>query len=566
MKVRFLILFLVTLSVACSSDRNVADLVIRNGTVYTVDSLQPAAEAIAVKGDRIVFVGSNADVEKWIGDSTEVIDVEGKAVTPGFIESHGHFLGVGYNVMNLDLSSAKSYDEIVSRVAEAVAKAQPGEWIVGRGWHQDKWVEKPSQMVEGFQTHHALSAVSPDNPVYLSHASGHAAMANAKAMEIAGVNQLTADNLGPRDHAGGEIIRDKNGNPTGIFNENAMGLVGRHVPPRTPARDSVALKLAEEACLRYGITTFQDAGARQSAIDIYERFRERNDLQIRLYVMVAGQQLARKWFAKGPRLDPEHFLTIRSIKLSCDGALGARGAWLLEPYTDRPGFYGMETTPMDTVFAIARDALRHGFQVCTHAIGDRANREVLDRYERAFNLEPALAKDHRFRVEHAQHLHPTDIPRFASLGVIASMQGIHMASDRPWAIDRLGEKRIVEGAYVWQSLLKTGAKIANGTDAPVEPVNPIPSFYASITRQTLEGTPEGGYEPHERMTREQALRSYTLDAAYAAFMDSVTGSIAEGKLADFIVHSKDIMKVDPAEILNADVELTVVGGKIRYRK
>lgn len=566
MKVRFLILFLVTLSVACSSDRNVADLVIRNGTVYTVDSLQPAAEAIAVKGDRIVFVGSNADVEKWIGDSTEVIDVEGKAVTPGFIESHGHFLGVGYNVMNLDLSSAKSYDEIVSRVAEAVAKAQPGEWIVGRGWHQDKWVEKPSQMVEGFQTHHALSAVSPDNPVYLSHASGHAAMANAKAMEIAGVNQLTADNLGPRDHAGGEIIRDKNGNPTGIFNENAMGLVGRHVPPRTPARDSVALKLAEEACLRYGITTFQDAGARQSAIDIYERFRERNDLQIRLYVMVAGQQLARKWFAKGPRLDPEHFLTIRSIKLSCDGALGARGAWLLEPYTDRPGFYGMETTAMDTVFAIARDALRHGFQVCTHAIGDRANREVLDRYERAFNLEPALAKDHRFRVEHAQHLHPTDIPRFASLGVIASMQGIHMASDRPWAIDRLGEKRIVEGAYVWQSLLKTGAKIANGTDAPVEPVNPIPSFYASITRQTLEGTPEGGYEPHERMTREQALRSYTLDAAYAAFMDSVTGSIAEGKLADFIVHSKDIMKVDPAEILNADVELTVVGGKIRYRK
>ncbi len=566
MKVRFLILFLVTLSVACSSDRNVADLVIRNGTVYTVDSLQPAAEAIAVKGDRIVFVGSNADVEKWIGDSTEVIDVEGKAVTPGFIESHGHFLGVGYNVMNLDLSSAKSYDEIVSRVAEAVAKAQPGEWIVGRGWHQDKWVEKPSQMVEGFQTHHALSAVSPDNPVYLSHASGHAAMANAKAMEIAGVNQLTADNLGPRDHAGGEIIRDKNGNPTGIFNENAMGLVGRHVPPRTPARDSVALKLAEEACLRYGITTFQDAGARQSAIDIYERFRERNDLQIRLYVMVAGQQLARKWFAKGPRLDPEHFLTIRSIKLSCDGALGARGAWLLEPYTDRPGFYGMETTAMDTVFAIARDALRHGFQVCTHAIGDRANREVLDRYERAFNLEPALAKDHRFRVEHAQHLHPTDIPRFASLGVIASMQGIHMASDRPWAIDRLGEKRIVEGAYVWQSLLKTGAKIANGTDAPVEPVNPIPSFYASITRQTLEGTPEGGYEPHERMTREQALRSYTLDAAYAAFMDSVTGSIAEGKLADFIVHSKDIMKVDPAEILNAEVELTVVGGKIRYRK
>lgn len=272
-----------------------------------------------------------------------------------------------------------------------------------------------------------------------------------------------------------------------------------------------------------------------------------------------------EWFKKGPDIDPNHFLTIRSVKLNCDGALGSRGAWLLEPYTDRPDFYGMATYPMDTVLKISRMALKVGFQVCSHAIGDRANREILNRYEQAFQEAPAF-KDHRFRIEHAQHLHPTDIPRFAQLGVIPAMQANHLSSDRPWAIERLGEKRIKEGAYMWQSLLKTGARIVNGTDVPVEPINPLASFYASISRKTLKGSPAGGYEPHEKMTRMQALRSYTLDAAYGAFEDKIKGSIVPGKLADFVVFDQDIMQIEEDKILATQVMMTMLGGKIIFEK
>jgi predicted amidohydrolase YtcJ len=283
--------------------------------------------------------------------------------------------------------------------------------------------------------------------------------------------------------------------------------------------------------------------------------------------MVTGRdrELVNEWLQKGPEIDPEHWLTIRSIKLNCDGALGSRGAWLLEPYTDRPGFYGMATLSMDTVLVTSKSALKAGFQVCSHAIGDRANREVLDRYEAAMKENPGVV-DHRFRIEHAQHLHPEDIPRFARLGVIPAFQAIHMSSDRPWAIERLGEKRIREGAYMWQTLLKSGAKIVNGTDAPVEPLNPIPSFYASVTRMTLKGEPEGGFEPEEKMTREQALRSYTQDAAYGAFEENIKGSIEPGKLADFTVFSQDIMKVPELDLLQTEVAMTIVGGKIVYRK
>jgi hypothetical protein len=268
---------------------------------------------------------------------------------------------------------------------------------------------------------------------------------------------------------------------------------------------------------------------------------------------------------RGAEVDSTNWLTIRSIKLNCDGALGSRGAWLLEPYSDRPGFYGMATLSMDTVLATARAALKSGFQVCSHAIGDRANREILDRYEMAFKENPEV-RDHRFRIEHAQHLHPADIPRFRQLGVIPAMQAIHMSSDRPWAIERLGEKRIKEGAYMWQSLLKTGAVIVNGTDAPVEPLNPIPSFYASVTRKTLKGQPEGGYEPDEKMTRQQALRSYTLDAAYGAFEEKIKGSIEKGKLADFTVFTTDIMTVPEGELLQTEVAMTIVGGKVVFKK
>jgi predicted amidohydrolase YtcJ len=284
--------------------------------------------------------------------------------------------------------------------------------------------------------------------------------------------------------------------------------------------------------------------------------------------MVSGRdrELVYEWLSRGPEIDTASWLTIRSIKLNCDGALGSRGAWLLEPYSDRKDFSGMATISMDTVLKISREALKHGFQVCSHAIGDRANKEILDRYEIAIRENPSQSVDHRFRIEHAQHLSPSDIPRFATLGVIPAMQAIHMSSDRPWAIERLGEKRIVEGAYMWQSLVKSGARIVNGTDAPVEPLNPIPSFYASVTRKTLKGDPAGGYEPDQKLTRDQALRSYTIDAAYGAFEENIKGSIETGKLADFTIFSKDIMTVSEQEILTTEVFMVIVGGKVAYKK
>lgn len=559
-----LILFVTLLS--CSG-RKPADLVITGGTIYTMDTSQRVVEAVVVNADTIVFAGSSQAAREWIGDETKVIDLQGKTMIPGFIEGHGHFMGVGYNELDLDLSGVKSFEEIVERVRVAASKAKPGEWILGRGWHQDKWDTKPSDMVKGYPSHAQLSAVSPDNPVFLSHASGHMSLANAKAMEIAGVNQLSKENLNKFGGEGGEIIRDANGNPTGLFNENAEDVIVRFIPANDSERMSKAFELATQTCLKNGITGFHDAGVGREGIDFYKSQYKLGKLGLRMYVMVTGwdRPLVHEWLKKGPEVDPKHWLTIRSIKLNCDGALGSRGAWLLEPYTDRPDFYGMATLSMDTVLSTSREALKSGFQVCSHAIGDRANREILDRYEMAMKENPDV-KDSRFRIEHAQHLNPTDIPRFAKLGVIPAMQAIHMASDRPWAIDRLGEKRIKEGAYMWQSLLKSGAKIVNGTDAPVEPVNPIPSFYASVTRMTLKGQPEGGYEPEEKMTREQALRSYTLDAAYGAFEEKFKGSIEKGKLADFAILSKDIMTVPDKEILSAEVLTTIVGGKVVYEK
>ena len=549
----------------CQSNKTPADLIIRGGTIYTANDSNPIVEAVAVKGDTILFAGTLAEVNEYQSEQTAIMDLKGATMTPGFIESHGHIMGVGYNELNLDLMSVKSYDELVQKVKEAADKAQPGQWIVGRGWHQDKWDVKPEKMVKGFQTHEKLSAATPNNPVYLSHASGHAGFANAKAMQLAGVNQMSVESMAAETE-GGEIIRDKLGNPTGIFNERAQSLIGRVIPADTPETNARALELAMDACARNGITGFHDAGASRSSIDLFHQFRDAGKLKSRLYVMISGRDmpLVKEWLGRSPEIDPRG-VTVRAIKLNCDGALGSRGAWLLEPYTDRPDFSGMATLPMDTVLSVSRDALKSGYQVCSHAIGDRANHEVLDRYETAFKENPSNS-DHRFRIEHAQHLHPNDIPRFAKLGVIPAMQAVHLSSDRPWAIERLGEKRIKEGAYMWQTLLKSGAKVINGTDAPVEPLTPIASFYASVTRMTLKGEPAGGYEPEEKMTREQALRSYTLDAAYGAFEEKIKGSIEPGKLADFTIFSQDIMKVKDSDLLKTEVVRTIVGGRTVFEK
>lgn len=569
---KYLRLLILLLLIGCNSNtkpEEAANIIFKNGTIYTANDSQPTAKLVAVTNGLISYVGDDESAITT-NSSTQIIDLEGQTLTPGLIEGHGHILGIGYNEMNINLLDVKNYQELLDLVIEAVSKAEPGQWIVGRGWHQSKWIPQPKLLVKGFQTHEQLSAISPDNPILLRHASGHASFANAKAMEIAGVKAETVASLSEalKEGEGGEIIVDDKGVPTGIFVERATGLIAQYIPANDRAQDKQALKMAQEACLRLGITGFHDAGQNRQVIELLQELRNENELPVRMYVMLTGfdEELLNEWYEKGPMIDSaQHTLDIRSIKLNCDGALGSRGAWLLEPYSDRPGHFGHETLPMSFVESTSKKALQHGFQVCAHAIGDRANREILDRYEIAFNMHPDKTQDHRFRIEHAQHLNPDDIGRFAELGVIPAMQAIHMASDRPWAIDRLGEQRILEGAYVWQKLLQTGVKIVNGTDAPVEPLDPLPSFYASVSRRTLAGTPEGGYEPDQKMTREEALKSYTIWAAYGAFMENEKGTIEVGKLADFTVFDKDIMTIAEDNILNTKVRMTIIGGDIKYR-
>ncbi|MEZ4776636.1 MAG: amidohydrolase [Bacteroidia bacterium] len=554
-----ILLILTTIIFAACTPGPVADFVLINGNIYTVNPAQPRAEAVAVKGGKIIAVGTASEIHSLTGSKTEILDLEGKTVVPGLIESHAHIMGVGENQRYLNLMTVSSYEELVEKVAAAVSKSKPGDWILGRGWHQSKWIPQP-EMITGYQTHEKLSAVSPQNPVFLTHASGHAAFANAKAMELAGITP------GMTFGEDGEIIQYPDGRPTGIFTESAAGLIGKFVPQDTPESLRLDLQAAIDECLANGLTSFQDAGAGPAAIETFQAFVREGKMSVRLWTMLDGsnEELLQTWYANGPQTEDE-YLTIRAIKLYADGALGSRGAWLLEEYSDRHGHFGNPIMPMDYVETVAQDALKYGFQVCVHAIGDRANREVLDRFETAFAQHPEV-KDPRFRIEHAQHLDPEDIPRFAQLGVIASMQAIHMSSDRPWAIDRLGKKRIEDGAYVWRKLIDSGAKVINGTDAPVEPLSPIACFYASVSRKTLAGDPPGGFEPGQKMTRDEALRSYTLDAAYGAFQENEKGSLEVGKLADFTVLSQDIMTVEEEKLLNTEIEYTIVGGVVRYKK
>lgn len=548
-------------SFRAENNSEMADLIIYGGTIYTVNEANPKVEAVAIKENLILFSGSMQDALRFKDANTEMLNLEGKTMTPGFIEGHGHLMGLGYNELELDLSKTTSYQDIIDLVEEAAKNAKPGEWILGRGWHQSKWSEKPATMVKGFQTHEELSAVSPGNPVYLSHASGHAGFANAKAMEIAGITFKASKKV-----EGGEIIRYPDGRPTGIFNEKAQYIIGRAIPEDSPERVQKAFELAIKACHRNGITSFHDAGIYRGTVDLYNKMKAEGKLKVRLHAMLSSSdsKLLKEWYKKGPVFDEDNLLNIRAIKIHSDGALGSRGAWLLEEYSDMPGHFGHSTIPLARVENIVFKALENGFQVCSHAIGDRANREILDKYELGFEKYPTKSQNHRFRIEHAQHLNPSDIPRFAALNVIPAMQGIHMSSDRPWAIDRLGEQRIKEGAYMWQSLLKSGVPIVNGTDVPVEPVNPIACFYASVSRKTLKGTPENGYESEQKMTRWQALRSYTIDAAYGSFDEEIKGSIAKGKLADFTIFDQDIMTIPETDILKTKVAMTIFDGQLVY--
>ena len=541
-----------------------ADLVLLGGRVVTVDPDHPEAEAVAVRNGRIAAVGTTAEIEATAGPDTEVIQLEGRLAIPGFIEGHGHFMGVGNAQLILKLGEADNWNRIVDMVAEAVAEAPEGGWIDGRGWHQEKWDQIPGGAVEGLPHHLGLSEISPQNPVLLRHASGHAAFANALAMELAGIDRSTPD------PPGGTIVRDAEGKATGALRETAQRLVARARDRAMAERSDeerraeleLQLELAAEESLRKGVTSFQDAGSSFEMISFFKEMAEAGRLPIRLYVMVRGQSNEEMDARLPDFLMTNHadgFRTVRSIRRQVDGALGAHGAWLLEPYDDMPSSAGLVIEEVEDIEETARIAIRHGFQVNTHAIGDRGNREILDAYERAFGEAGVNGADLRFRIEHAQHIHPDDIPRFGELGVIAAMQAVHATSDGPWVPEKLGDERARTGAYVWRSLLDSGAVVTNGTDAPVEDVNPLPSYFATVTRELPDGT---RFYPEEALTREEALYSYTMAAAWSAFEEDVKGSLTPGKYADIVVLTKDILTVPDEEIPEAEVAMTIVGGKV----
>jgi predicted amidohydrolase YtcJ len=533
-----------------------ADLVLTNAVVHTVDPARPRVSAVALRGSRILAVGTREDMEDVIGPETRVRDLEGRTVVPGFDDSHAHLLGIGFAQLDVDLTNASSWEEVVDRVAEAVGTRSPGEWIRGRGWHEEKWAHPPAGAVRGFPTHHALSAISPDNPVVLTRADRHTLLANARAMELRGVRRATAA------PPGGEIIRDGEGAPTGVFVDNAKGLV--EPGERTGDERRRALDLAMDECLRNGVTSLTDAGEPPEVLDLYRERAADGRLRVRVYAMAAGLETLRT--LEAPEIDlGQGFLTIRAVKEYADGALGSRGAALLEPYADDAGNRGLLVTPPEVLLETTNEALRRGFQVAIHAIGDRANRNVLDVYERALARHPD-AEDPRLRIEHAQIIDAADIPRFGELGVLAAFQGIHCTSDRPWAPQRLGMARIREGGYPWRSLLASGARLLNGTDAPVEALSPIANFYATVTRQLPNGQPPGGFDPEQRLTREEALRTMTLDAAYGGFQEDTKGSITPGKLADLVVLSQDILTVPDDELLNTQVLTTIVNGQVVYER
>jgi predicted amidohydrolase YtcJ len=528
-----------------------ADLVLTNAHIYTSDVNRPVAEALAVRGGRITFVGSNRGALALAGPRTERLDLAGKTVITGMVDAHAHLLNLGLALRTVDLVGTRSYEEVIARVVERAKTARPGEWIRGRGWDQNDWADTR------FPTHQALSRAVPNNPVYLTRVDGHASLVNAKALELAGVTSATPD------PAVGRFIRDSSGSPTGVLVDAAQGVVGRVIPPASRAELRAETEGAVAEANRWGLTGIHDAGVGPEGIAVYEELAREGRYNLRNYVMIrASDSVLSGFMQRGPQKALyDGRLWIRAIKITADGALGSRGAALLEPYSDDPGNTGLMTNP-DIIKSVAIRALKAGFQVNVHAIGDRANRMVLDQFEAAFREVPTA--DHRFRIEHAQILRYQDIPRFAELDVIPSMQGSHQTSDMYWAPNRLGPARL-GGAYAWRSLLNTGVVIPNGSDFPVEAVNPLISFHSFFTRQDADNFPPGGWMPEQRTTREEALLSITLWPAYAAFMENESGSLTIGKYADFVVLDRDIMTVAPEEVLGTRVLMTVLGGRAVYR-
>jgi predicted amidohydrolase YtcJ len=540
-----------TLGAQSGQSQAPADLIVTNARIYTVDDSHPVAEAFAVRGGRVAFVGDARGALTLRGPQTRLLDLGGRTVIPGMTDAHGHVAELGQTLAIVDLTGASSYDEIVARVATKAKTVAPGVWIEGHGWDQNRWADTH------FPSHEKLSAAVPNNPVLLERIDGHANLANKKAMEAAGVTAAT------KDPAGGRIEHLPDGSPSGVFVDNAQPITQRVVPVASHEELKRQLMNAIAETHRWGLTGVHDAGEPQSILDIYEELGKAGEINSRIYAMIGDDSTAiMKAFARGPQTAMYGgTLWIRSIKLYADGAMGSRGAALLEPYSDDPTNSGLLKSTPAHLLDIATRALRNGFQVCIHAIGDRGNRVALDAYESALAAVPTA--DHRFRIEHAQNLHYADIPRFAKLGVIPSMQASHQTSDMYWVGTRLGVSRL-PGAYAWRSLLNTGIVIPDGSDFPVERVNPLISFHSAVSRQDANNWPPGGWYPEQRMTRDEALKAMTIWPAYAAFQEHDLGSITPGKYADFVVLDQDIMRAPVETILSTHVISTWVGGKMVY--
>ncbi len=528
------------------------DLLLLNGHVITMNPEAPAAQAIAIRDDRIVWVGANEDAKRLFSPQPRSMDLRGATVLPGIIDAHTHLLELGKSLLRLNLKDVASPQEAVERIRKQVASAAPNEWILGWGWDEGKWASS-------YPDNEALSRVSPNNPVLLTGLHSFAAWANKKALQLAGISKES------KDPENGKILHDsKTGEPTGILLNHAQALVEKHIPPMSPAQTRKAIELAAQECLRNGLTSVHEARVSAEMVQAFRDLKREGRLPLRIYVMLDGADsaLVKEWLERGPEIDPSHQLTIRAFKLFADGALGSRGAALLEPYSDAPATKGVMTTPGPAIHDLARSSLEKGFQVCTHAIGDAANRITLDSYEQALREVPR-ARDSRLRIEHAQVVAAADIPRFARLGVIPSMQPTHCTSDMAWAEKRVGPERI-KGAYAWRSLLQTGVHLPLSSDFPGETLNPFYGIYAAITRQDPQGNPPGGWHPEQKLSLDEALRGYTIEGAYAEFEEKSKGTIEPGKLADLTVISSDITKVAPRDILFIQALKTLIGGKVVY--
>jgi predicted amidohydrolase YtcJ len=551
------LLCLLAIAAGCQSrpPAEPATLIVHNAKVYTVYDAQPTAEAVAVRGDRIVLVGDSDAALELRGPQTRIIDAKGATLVPGIQDAHGHFTGLGESLQVLQLRGTSSFEQIVEMVKARAATARPGEWIRGRSWDQNDWPNSD------WPHHQLLSDAAPNNPVYLTRVDGHAALVNQAALSAAGVTRTTAD------PPGGRIIRDAKGEPAGVLIDAAMGIVGSKIPPTSDAQLEDQILLADAEARKLGLTMVHDAGTTPAVVAAYKRLIDGGKLKTRLYVMLRGPlSMLEPEFKKGPVINyGGHRLSVRAIKIGADGALGSRGAAMLEPYSDEPSTSGLMTMPPDEIYEQTLAASRAGFQTCIHAIGDRGNRVTMDVFDRV-QAEVPGARSLRMRNEHAQILDSAEIPRFAALNVIASMQATHATSDMPWVPTRIGPERTQEGAYVWQRLIKSGVVLANGSDFPVEEPNPMLGFYAAVTRQDAAGQPPAGWMPDERLSREEMLKSFTWNAAYAAHAERDLGSLEVGKLADMVLLDKDVMTVEPKQILSAHPLITIIGGEVVFER